>query len=70
MTADETSAVKAKIEEWRTKANALDLAVEVLDVEDQHYETSRNRVTIDKLRATAAAYRVCAADAEGAILPF
>lgn len=70
MSAGEIDAVKAKIAEWRSKATALDTTAEILDVEDQHHDSSRNRVMIERLRAVAVAYRVCAADAEAAILPF
>lgn len=70
MSGGEIDAVRANVAEWRKKATALDTTAEILDVEDQHHETDHNRVMIDRLRAVAVAYRVCASDAEGAILPF
>lgn len=67
---DERKAMLAKVAEWRSRAVALDNAAGVLEVEDQHRETSTHRHTIAHLRAVAIAYRVCAADAEGVTVPF
>lgn len=66
----ERKAILAKAVEWRAKADALDTTATILEVEDQHHDASRNRVMIERLRAVAVAYRVCAADLEGVTCPF